>query len=183
MVELGPHFTNGLWSDEEAKLSSTWRELKAVYLVLKGFSAQLEGHTVKWYTDNQNVVRIAEAGSRKSHLQDGAISIFEECFQHGIKLEMAWIPRCENEKADYLSRIVDYDDWQIDPNIFYCGQHTIDNFASSTNKQLEDFHSKFWSPGSKAIDSFTISWKDQMNWLVPPPYLVIRTIMQTCQNM
>ena len=117
VVELGPHFTNGLWSDEEAKLSSTWRELKAVYLVLKGFSAQLEGHTVKWYTDNQNVVRIVEAGSRKPHLQDGAISIFEECFQHGIKLEMAWIPRCENEKADYLSRIVDCDDWQIDPNI------------------------------------------------------------------
>ena len=41
----------------------------------------------------------------------------EECFQHGIELEMAWIPKCENKKAHYLSRIVDYDDWQIDPII------------------------------------------------------------------
>ena len=34
-VEVGPHFAHGLWSKDEAGLSSTWRELKAVFNVLR----------------------------------------------------------------------------------------------------------------------------------------------------
>ena len=30
VVEHGPHVANGQWSDVEAKLSFTWRELEAV---------------------------------------------------------------------------------------------------------------------------------------------------------
>lgn len=32
MVELGPEIAHGQWSEAKALLSSTWRELKAVYL-------------------------------------------------------------------------------------------------------------------------------------------------------
>ena len=31
----------------------------------------------KWFTDNQNVVSIVKFGSKKPHLQDGAVSIFD----------------------------------------------------------------------------------------------------------
>ena len=38
--------------------------------------------------------------------------------RHDIELELVWIPRDENEKADYLSRIVDHDDWSLNPLLF-----------------------------------------------------------------
>ena len=62
-------------SEAEALLSSTWREPKAVYLVLRSFTGKLAGHTVKWFTDNQGVIYIICSGSKKQHLQEGAIEI------------------------------------------------------------------------------------------------------------
>ena len=35
--------------------------------------------------------------------------------QSQIRIEPEWIPRELNEQADYLSRIVDYDDWFLNP--------------------------------------------------------------------
>ena len=66
------------------------------------------------------MLRIVQVGSRKPHLQDGAMCIFQTCMQFGIRLEMEWIPRSENEVADYISRIVDLDDWQVNPDISAC---------------------------------------------------------------
>ena len=73
MVELGNDIAHGQWSADESGLSSTWRELKAVYLVLSSFATKLAGHTVKRFTDNQGVVHIV----RKEHIQDDAMAIFE----------------------------------------------------------------------------------------------------------
>ena len=64
VVELGRDIANGQWSPVEAGQSSTWRELKAVDQVLRSFAERLAGHRVKWFTDNQNVVRIVQSGSR-----------------------------------------------------------------------------------------------------------------------
>ena len=65
----------GQWTEVQAIPTSTWKELKAVDLVLRSFAPKPAGHTVKWFSDNQNVVRIVQAGSRQPHLQDGALSI------------------------------------------------------------------------------------------------------------
>ena len=187
VVEFGPHVSHSSWSAGEARQSSTWRELKAVDRVLASFAERLEGHTVKWCTDNQNVARIVQAGSRKPYLQEGAMSIFERCLQHSIKLEMSWIPRSLNERADYISRIVDHDDWLINPCVFawlnsLWGPFTVDNFADHVNAKLPIFHSKFWCPGTSAVDTFTTDWRDDMNWLVPPVVLIGRTLRhaKTC---
>ena len=67
---------------------------------------------MKWYTDNQGVVHIVSSGARRSHLHDGAMAIFELFFQYSIKLETDWVPRSLNLQANFLSRIVDYDDWR-----------------------------------------------------------------------
>ena len=55
LVELGPELAHGQWSADEVVLSSIWRELKAVYEVLRSFASKLEGHAVKWFSDNQAV--------------------------------------------------------------------------------------------------------------------------------
>ncbi|VDI41981.1 Hypothetical predicted protein [Mytilus galloprovincialis] len=65
----------GSWNDGEKLKSSTWRELEAVYRVLQSISMSLKGQTVKWHTDNQNVVNIIKKGSKKSDLQNITIKI------------------------------------------------------------------------------------------------------------
>ena len=73
-----------------------------MYQVLRSLAPKLSGHNVKWFTDNQNVARIVHVGSRKLHLQDGAMAVFEVCFQYIIKLDMEWIPRSQNEQSVHI---------------------------------------------------------------------------------
>jgi len=93
------------WSSYEASLSCTWREHKAVALVLNSLAPKLSGHRVKWFTDNQSVTRIVECGSRWQHLQSIALDVFGMCCKYSIHLDLEWIPRSLNEKADYISQI------------------------------------------------------------------------------
>ena len=69
MVEHGPCTAHGQWSPEEAAQSSTWRELTAVYRVLHSMASKLRDSRVRWFTDNQNVVRILQVGSKQQHLK------------------------------------------------------------------------------------------------------------------
>ena len=57
-------------------------------------------------------------GSTKLDLHRLAVKIFQFCAKHNIRLEVLWIPRKKNEKADYISRLIDFDDWQITPEFF-----------------------------------------------------------------
>eukprot|EP00731_Ephydatia_muelleri_P008538 Em0004g876a len=138
---------------------------------------------------NQNVVRILQIGSRKPNLQEQALKVFETCIIHQIRLEPEWIPRAQNELADFISRIVDYDDWQISPALFYYleeawGPYSVDRFADNFNTQLSRFNSRFACPGSEAVDTFTVHWGGgENNWWCPPPSLVARVVRhaETCK--
>ena len=71
-----------------------------------------------------------------------------------IELEMEWLPRCENERADYISRIVDFDDWSLNPVLFRYldyrwGPHSVDRFASFYNRQTGRFNSGFGTQKAK----------------------------------
>ena len=150
-IEHGDQAATGQWLPEEALRSSTWRELRAVRLVLEDFSPKLKKCRVHWLTDNQNVVQIVLYGSRKPILQDEALAIFATGVNNQIRLNPEWIPREENEFADYLSRIVNHDDRMLNPavlqelNVMW-GPHTIDWFADVHNWQLERFNSQYRNP-------------------------------------
>ena len=188
IVELGPQVAaQGVWSSDMANQSSTLREILAVRKVLESFAPKLAGLCVKWFTDNQNVARIIDIGSPKLHLQEEARRIFHICVSHGISIEPEWVPRASNEQADYLSRIVDPDDWSVSLPIFKLlnsrwGPHTVDRFADEHNCLLPRFDSRFWNPLCEAMDTFTRSWEFENNWLCPPPHLVARALrhMRSC---
>ena len=89
--------------------------------------------------------------------------MFSLIISNHIHLEPEWIPREFNQRADYLSRIIDYDDWILNPDVFariqqWWGLHSVDQFASCNNAQLPRFNSRHWSPGTEAIDTFTTHW-------------------------
>ena len=165
--------SHGLWSHEESLKSSTWRELVAVHRVLLSLKHIFANQRIKWFTDNQGVKAIALKGSMKTELQDIAYSIFRICMSESIYLEMEWIPRSENEKSDYLSRILDYDDWGISFVVLDMiqqryGQLQVDWFASNYNAKLQKFYSRFWNPSSSGVDAFAEFWGDQFGLFVPP---------------
>ena len=108
-VEHGLHVAQGSWLPEEAAKSSTWRELVVVLRVLVSIAPKLQNMRVQWFSDNQNVVHILEVGSRQPHLQAELLKIVEVCMQHKIRMEPGWVPREENQLADYFSRIGDLD--------------------------------------------------------------------------
>lgn len=58
---------------------------------------------MKWFTDNHSVVYVIQSGSKKEHLQEEALAIFNLCLRHNIKLEVVWIPCSANEYADTIS--------------------------------------------------------------------------------
>ena len=50
-VEHGDQVVTGQRSEEEATQSSTWRELKAMWLVLDTICQNIENHRIRWFTD------------------------------------------------------------------------------------------------------------------------------------
>ena len=181
VVEHGSCTSYGQWTADEAEQSSTWRELAAVWRVLLAIAVELTNAHVRWFTDNQNVARILSVGSKKPLLHEIALKVFSLAIQHHIILEPEWIPRALNERADQLSRIVDYDDWQLNPAVFEAldavwGPHSVDCFASFQNCQIARLNSRCWNPGSEAVDAFTVNWVGENNWLCPPVGLVPRVI-------
>ena len=75
VVEHGASVSYGHWTPVQAVRSSTWRELAAVWFVLLFVANSLTNHCVHWFTDNQNVVRILQVGSKMPDLHVVALKI------------------------------------------------------------------------------------------------------------
>ncbi|KAI8514466.1 hypothetical protein Bbelb_070570 [Branchiostoma belcheri] len=75
--------------------------------------------------------------------------------ENHIHLTSEWIPRDRNEQADYLSKIVDFDDYKL--NVW-------------------------WNPRVDSVNAFTLSWAQHTNWLFPPPRLIPRVLSKIKQD-
>ena len=113
------------WSTEESQKSSTWRELAAIKFAIAAFEAHLSGLSVRCNTDNQNVVRIIQFGSMVKELQDIALDIFLFTSRRQIQLPMNWIPHDQNSQADFLSKIVDIDDYSVINDVFFSSRRAL----------------------------------------------------------
>ena len=177
-------FCSRMWNELQKCMSSSYLGLMA--LLLESFIA---GKKITVFSDNQNVVRIVHNGSSVGHLQRIAVDIFSFCTSNNVSFQAQWIPRAENQLADYLSRIVDPDDWSLSPRLFHLivdkwGPFHVDRMASHHNSRLPRFYSKFWCPGSEAVDCFTQDWgKGCNNYVCPPTCLVTAVLfhMQFCK--
>lgn len=187
-IQCGRDLVSGQWSPNEKQTSSTLREILAVKYVLLSLIDKLSGCSIKWFTDNQNVPRIISNGSSKEHLQKEALDISNLCCFHNISVEMEWIPRSQNDQADFLSRICDSDDWGLSEQTFskidqIWGPHSIDRFANHLNLKLPRFNSRFWNLDSEDIDAFVLDWSGENNYVCPPICLIPRVLlhMRNCK--
>ena len=133
--------------------SSKYRELATILFVLNALRPFLSSFCIKWLLTTkgrlqgvQGALTIVQVGSLHFELLLLASDIFSVCYNHGINLEIDWVPRSLNDKAHYLSKIVDYDDWEIVPENFQLldsrwGPHTVDCFGTFYNFKVPRFFS------------------------------------------
>ena len=100
---------------------------------------------------------------------------------NNIQIDVQWIPRDANVRADLLSCFVDKDDWSLNCEIFAqldsrWGLHCVDRFASHYNTQLRRFNSRFLSPGYCTVDGLSQDWHDENNCLCPPVSIIVDVI-------
>lgn len=74
-------------------------------------------------------------------------------------LDIVWIFREMNEMVDYLSKLVDYDDWFVFDEFFefmnnMWGFYIVDRFVNYFNKKLFRFNFLFWNFGIDVVDCF-----------------------------
>lgn len=175
------------WSEIEMRQSSAWRELQCINYALPSFRDLLASQTVKWFTDNQSVKSILESGSMKLHLHKIALDVYYFTKHNNILLEVEWIPRTQNEKADYLSKMIDPEDWRVKDTYFqtvsaYWGNFTLDCFANSENRKTPRFYSKFYNPDSLGVDAFAFDWSGEFCWLAPPVSLISRVLRHVIKS-
>lgn len=121
-------------------------------------------------------------GSSRPELQAIAVEIFEVCMSFDIAMEIEWLPRRQNDRADYLRRIVDLDNWSLSAALFQLvdsrwGPHTVDRFASFYNAQVPRFNPRFRDLESEAVDTFTQDWSRNNDWLCPPvSFIIVRAV-------
>ena len=176
-----PNICYKSFSDQEKSESSTWRELEAIQFYLNSSKYKFENKTIFWYTDNYACSLITRKGSNKARLDGLALEIHETSSTHNTDLNVCCIPREENKEANRLSKQVDYDDWLITKDLVKMltnkwSKVSIDRFASHTNKKTQRFNSKYICPGSEGVNAFSVDWSNKNNLLVPPVYLIPKTI-------
>ena len=85
------------WLESEGGKSSTWRELKAMHNMLLAIGKNLIcNNHAQWYTDNQNIIRILDRGSRKQDLHSLVEAVIQSSNRFDIQVSTIWVPREEN---------------------------------------------------------------------------------------
>jgi hypothetical protein len=102
--------------EEHAIASSTWRDLTALFRLLRAFKPFISNCTVVARGDARNVFWIlTKGGLSKENIHEVCLALFSLCLERQIDLRAEWIPRDENQRADYLSKIRDSDDFGLSP--------------------------------------------------------------------
>jgi len=168
----------------EKAVDSNERELLAAIELLLGCLQFLKNSVFTLHFDNMNAATVLEKGSSKFRLQNYAIFVANLCKMHNIVLKPVWIPRCLNNVADILSKMIDYDDFSVEDEFFqYVVQISgyvpnFDRFANDWNAKCRQFNSLAFCVGSCGINAFNYSWGGRAkNWLFPPPRLIIPSIV------
>ena len=79
----------------------------------------------------------------KEHLPQLVVDIFHTA-RKNIEIDVQWVLRLLNERADYLSKIVDYDDWIVKDCYFRAvtslwGPCSVDCFVVPLAARFVDF--------------------------------------------
>jgi ribonuclease HI len=137
----------GAWLRETDKDASAYLELETIHNAILSFQRIkiLSERRVRVRTDSQNVFYvITNSRSKSDKLHMLFKQVYWLCFRNQIELEAEWIPREQNEFADWYSKLVEPHDVQLNPIIFhslqraYCRLFFLAEVDGPIPKQSED---------------------------------------------
>ena len=166
------------WEVHEIQRSSTWRELTEIEFALNSFLPLLKGSYLKWFSHSQTACKIVSVGSMRVDLRVIALRIFQLCANNDIYLDIHRISWVEVDREDFISGLIDVDDWQITPSCFaelerLWGKHFVDCFANYYNKKINRYFSRFWNPACSGVDFFVQNLSGETCLVVRPISLII----------
>lgn len=174
----------GFCNIRERKNHINYLELLAAFFALKYFASNLSHCELLLRLDNNTAIAYVNrvGGIRFPHLSELARKIWDWCEERKIWLRVSYIPSVENIEADRASRILNTDsEWELSHEVFsqikkHFGHFSVDLFASRLNAKCKKFYSRFPDPEAKAIDAFTVSWKNERFYVFPPFALILRSL-------
>lgn len=119
----------------------------------------------------QNVHRIIQAGSTKSHLQNLAVEIYNECLLNSITLFAEWIQREKKTIAEYYSKYPT-DDWSIDDETFGYIKWKFENFT--IDRCSNELNQK--------VFALIFHWADEFNWLFSLTSVIEKSLINIWQH-
>ena len=89
--------------------------------------------------------------------------------------------------ADWLSKVVDYEDWVVEDWVYNLGVARwgpclVDRFASGKNAKCPRWNSHWMEPGTEGVDAMTQDWSMGLSWVVPPARLVHQVLALVAQQ-
>ncbi|CAB3981410.1 Hypothetical predicted protein [Paramuricea clavata] len=164
-----------------------WTDIKAPDFIIECIR---EGYKIPFYSTPEPATF---PNNRSAHVHTDFVSealseLLSTCRvveTPNIQLDLQWIPRTLNEQADYVSKLNDFDDWEVVPGVFeqidaQLRPHTLDCFANSKNAKVSRYFSRFWNPGTTGVDTFYQDWSHEIAWVVPPISILSRGFFGSC---
>ena len=134
----GEHIVKGsvfkqYFSEEESRMSSTFRELRAFEKGIRIKGEQFRGHQVRWGCYNWAASKIITLGSMKPECHEVAKAIVKLVMKFDIVLEPFWLSRESREikVCDTLSKDFDMSDYRLSGQDFSMLQDRFGPFPST----------------------------------------------------
>ena len=102
-VQFSDKAARGCWSSADCMKSSTFREVKAIRLVLESYCEEARGKEVLHQTDNKNAELVLSVGSCNKELHQEAVAVYKLCRELDMHLSVEWMSRDNNVEADQLA--------------------------------------------------------------------------------
>ena len=180
--------TQGLWTEEEAKMHINVLELKAVLLGIQSLCKNDSNIHLQVQMDNTTgIAYINNMGGTKS---DKCNKITKEiilwCKERNIWITACFIAGKNNIKADALSREFNINlEWTLNDTEFssLCkdyGQPDMDLFATRLNKKLPKYYSYYPDPEAIGINAFAHKWSGFV--YIFAPFNLITRILKKIQE-
>jgi len=187
----------GLFTQDEAAQSSTFREVLAVKLFFMHFKPQLlhrlhqpfSGNVtpvgvLQPIVDNFGVHQILSWGSRVDALNNIVKELWDDACQHGFVWKALWVPRDQNVVADRLSKALTFT-IVLNPDsfrLFYLNMRVKPTCQAFTNREgvLPVVKGKYWNisePGAEHIDFFLHVWDSDCLPLLTPPWRIMAKVL------
>ena len=177
-----------LFTDKEAKESSTYREVLVLHEVYCSRNVgRLAKARIRHLTDNKAVEYIFRSGSRNPRIHKLVVEIFLSCHAHQILLTVSWRSRDDPllQIADSGSRDFDGSSFSLDFSSFlvilesFSHVHlSVDAMAQSWNKKFPRYFSRLKDP--LAIGQNFFGQKLLVNegyYIFPPPRSIVASLL------